>query len=122
MNDRIDHIKLIIKHNGKYKEPRNKDLNKINKNEYWKFFLQEDNISSDLFYYNKNITKDEAKALFKKYVCVVDIETSTVCNRKCDYCPLSIHERKEQTLIDDKLYSRILLDLSSILILIRQSV
>jgi radical SAM protein with 4Fe4S-binding SPASM domain len=89
-------------------------LNKINGREYWKFFLEQEQISSELFYFDNKITDRKSKEIFKKYVCIVNLETSTACNRKCDYCPLSIHERKEQVLIDDKLFSKIIAALASI--------
>lgn len=114
IEEKANKVKMIIKNTGKYVEPTAKDLNKICEKEYWKIFLKEEDISPNLFYYNEKLSKEKAKTLFKKYVCVVDIETSTVCNRKCDYCPLSIHDRKKQTLIDDKLYSQIISDLGSI--------
>ncbi len=82
--------------------------------DYWEAFFNEEKINSDLFFKRHDITKEEAKELFKKYVCIVNLETSTVCNRKCDYCPLAIHDRNEQIHMDDEFYSKIISELGSI--------
>lgn len=93
---------------------KSKMLNKTRGIDYWEAFFKEESINPALFYLNENIIQKEAAELFKKYVCIVNLETSTVCNRKCDYCPLSRYSRDEQVLIDDDLYSKIVSDLSSI--------
>lgn len=89
-------------------------LNKTKGNEYWETFLKDEKLNPDLFFKRDSITKEEAKELFKKHVCIVNMETSTLCNRKCDYCPLSSYSRDEQILTDDELYTKIVSDLSSI--------
>lgn len=89
-------------------------LNKTKGTEYWESFLKDEKLNPDLFFKRDSITKEEAKELFKKYVCIVNMETSTLCNRKCDYCPLSNYSRDEQILIEDELYSKIVSDLNSI--------
>lgn len=51
------------------------------------------------------------------YFDAVLIETSTACNRKCSYCPNSIYGRgdlKNQTLMDMKLYKKIIDELAEI--------
>ncbi len=45
-----------------------------------------------------NPTQEESKNLFKKYVEIINLETSAYCNRVCPYCPVSIYERKDKTI------------------------
>lgn len=90
-------------------------LNKISTRYYWEhFLLVPDNLLKPLFF-PSNMTIDEQSALFKKFVCIVNIETSTYCNRKCVYCPVSFSEsRKQQLYMTDKLFNKILAELASI--------
>ena len=90
------------------------DLNKTRGKDYWDKFLKLKKIPPSLFYYSDKLNKEEKKELFKYFVCIVNLETSTLCNRKCNYCPLSVYERNEQILIEDELYSNIFNDLASI--------
>ena len=58
--------------------------------DYWKRILSKsETIYYELFEQRENITKEIKKNIFEKYVEIVNIETSTKCNRKCLYCPLS---------------------------------
>jgi radical SAM protein with 4Fe4S-binding SPASM domain len=90
-------------------------LNKISTRHYWEhFLLVPDNLLKPLFY-PRNIATDEQKSLFKKFVCIVNIETSTYCNRKCSYCPVSLNDsRKNQVYMADELFNKILGELESI--------
>ena len=90
-------------------------LNKISTRHYWEhFLLVPDNLINPLFY-PIDIAPDEKKSLFKKFVCIVNIETSTYCNRKCSYCPVSLDEsRKNQVYMTDELFNKILGELESI--------
>ncbi|MEK8019692.1 MAG: radical SAM protein, partial [Candidatus Parabeggiatoa sp.] len=91
------------------------NLNKISTRYYWEHFLSvPDNLLKSLFYPINSAT-DEQKSLFKKFVCIVNIETSTYCNRKCSYCPVSLDEsRKNQVYMTDELFHKILSELESI--------
>lgn len=70
---------------------------KYNKN-YWQRKLIDNpkNFSINLIKYN-SLTREESKNLFKKYVEIVNLETSAYCNRVCPYCPVSIYGRKDKT-------------------------
>jgi radical SAM protein with 4Fe4S-binding SPASM domain len=91
-------------------------LNKISTRYYWEhFLLLPDNLLKPLFYPTTNIATDEQSALFKKFVCIVNIETSTYCNRKCSYCPVSLDEsRKNQLYMTEGVFNKILGELESI--------
>jgi len=90
-------------------------LNKISTRYYWEhFLLVPDDMLKPLFFPN-NMTIDEQRALFKKFVCIVNIETSSYCNRKCAYCPVSLSEsRKKQLYMTDELFHKMLAELASI--------
>ena len=47
----------------------------------------------------------EKKKEFINHVCVIGIETSKYCNRKCSYCPDAIpkYNRNKQTLMSEKI-------------------
>ncbi len=80
-------------------------LNKISTKYYWEhFLLLPDNVIKSLFY-PIDTAIDEQKVLFKKFVCIVNLETSTYCNRKCEYCPVSLNDsRKNQVYMTEELY------------------
>lgn len=54
------------------------------------------------------------KLLFKKYVELINIETSSYCNRACVYCPDSSFDRNFKKQMKPTLLDRILQDLSTI--------
>lgn len=57
----------------------------------------------------------EAAALFKHSVRMVEIEVSSYCNRKCWFCPNSTYDRmSENKLMPTEMYSSILRQLASI--------
>ncbi len=89
-------------------------LNKTRGIDYWDKFFELKNIPAELFSFNEKINAEQKKQLFEQFVCIVNLETSTLCNRKCDYCPLSIYDRGDQILMGDELYSQIISDLASI--------
>jgi len=90
-------------------------LNKISTRYYWEhFLLVPDNLLKSLFY-PTNMATDEQSALFKKFVCIVNLETSKYCNRKCSYCPVSLNDsRKNKLYMTDELFNNILSELESI--------
>jgi len=51
--------------------------------------------------------------LFAKYVDVINIETSSYCNRTCDFCPLSLYPRT-QNFMRDTVFDKILTELKEI--------
>ena len=78
--------------------------------DYWNFFLQEPDAVKII---NPVKIQSEMQYLFRKYVDVVNIETSTYCNRKCTYCPISSVERN-QSYIDDWLIKKGIDELSTV--------
>jgi len=89
-------------------------LNKLPASLYWPEFLAQDKaeILSLLSSYRED--SDYIKYLFKKYVVVVLIETSSYCNRTCGYCPLGFFDRSVQNRIDDGTWDTVLSQLKSI--------
>ena len=68
--------------------------------DYWDRLLSK-NISN---LFTTKLSLHEKMNIFKNFVEMVNIETSTKCNRHCNYCPLSINSRGE---IDKKLDNRL---------------
>ena len=99
-------------HKYKLDVPENAPLNKTAGDKYWNKLLKEpkERILSLWTTQNESVKK---KKKFIDHVCIVGIETSKYCNRKCSYCPDSIakYERSKQTLMSEKIWKRILDDL-----------
>ena len=87
-------------------------LNKTPGNKWWDVFLKDTGNKKNLFH-TLNQDNVDLPGVFKKYVSIVNLETSSYCNRKCSYCPLSIYE-KPQILMDYDLFENILIQLKSI--------
>ena len=78
---------------------------KYNKN-YWQRKLIDNPKNFGINLIKSNIlTREESKNLFKKYVEIINLETSAYCNRVCPYCPVSIYERKDKTIKISELMS-----------------
>lgn len=60
-------------------------------------------------YILKNLIKYKTNDVFH----IVGIQTTTICNRKCSYCPNSLYPREEK-LIDPSLFKKIIDDLAAI--------
>jgi len=89
-------------------------LNKIPGRHYWKYFLKQQDFSKALFYPTE-LDIDAQIALFKKHVCIVNLETSTYCNRKCPYCPTPLSAfRKTQAYMKEAVFNKIVSELSTI--------
>lgn len=58
-------------------------------NDFWDKLLNKD--LSKLF--SSTLNQIEQKSIFKEFVEVINLETSTKCNRQCGYCPLSYDNR-----------------------------
>lgn len=58
----------------------------------------------------------EQRELFKKYVAIICVETSSYCNRSCAYCPdaLPQYGRKRHAYISDPAWQRLLGNLTEI--------
>jgi len=88
---------------------------KYNKN-YWQRKLIDNpkNFNINLIKNNK-LTREESKNLFKKYVEIINLETSAYCNRVCPYCPVSIYARKNKTVkMSESLLSSVITALKEI--------
>ena len=88
---------------------------KYNKN-YWQRKLIDNpkNFAINLIKHN-NLTREESKNLFKKYVEIISLETSAYCNRVCPYCPVSIYGRKDKTIkMSESLLSSVITALKEI--------
>lgn len=92
--------------------PENVPLNKTPGDKYWNKLLQQPKEQiRRLWTSQTEIT--EKKKKFIDHVCIIGIETSKYCNRKCSYCPDAIpkYNRNKQTLMSEKIWKRILDDL-----------
>lgn len=67
----------------------NKNIKKYRANDFWNRLLEND--LNKLFLLG--LGELDKKSVFKKFVEVVNLETSTQCNRHCNYCPLSSDDR-----------------------------
>jgi len=86
------------------------------KKNYWQRKLIDNpkNFNINLIKNNK-LTQKESKNLFKKYVEIINLETSAYCNRVCPYCPVSIYERKDKTIkIPESILSSIITALKEV--------
>ena len=91
-------------------------LNKTAGRFYFEKFI--DNFSRDKVLYKEFFCgtkdKDKAKALFAKFVGIINLETNSYCNRKCHYCPMSMVNRGKNTQMKDEIFEKILDDLREI--------
>ena len=63
----------------------------------------------------QELTYEESKNLFKKYVELVCLELSYYCNRACNYCPIHTMERSDKNLeISEEILESIVCSLSEI--------
>lgn len=89
---------------------------KFNKHHYWKRKLgnhKNEKFDTQLLApTNKNII--QSKKLFKENIDIINIETSSYCNRKCSYCPVSVYGREDKINISKSLLNSILNGLKDI--------
>ncbi|MGC1510148.1 radical SAM/SPASM domain-containing protein [Ketobacter sp.] len=72
---------------------------------YWDALLnQSDDQIKELLLSCNDLKKK--KEIFKRNVSIINIETSSSCNRVCTYCPDSIYDRKSQILMNKDLWGR----------------
>ena len=58
----------------------------------------------------------ERREYLVQNIQVVDIETSTACNRKCSYCPNADHDNasiENSSLMDEGVFTKIVTDLGA---------
>ena len=84
----------------------------ISQTKYWDFFLRQDDAQMLFSCY---VDKKLQKELFNKYVMVINLETSSYCNRKCDYCPVGLTTApKQQVYLKKQLFIKLMNELSEI--------
>lgn len=82
----------------------------ISRSEYWSYLLQSKNAKLLL---SKGVDKDRQMDLFNEFVQVVNIETSSYCNRRCSYCPIA-NKPRQQEIMRGGLFKKILSELRDI--------
>ncbi|RAX51419.1 hypothetical protein CCY99_09055 [Helicobacter sp. 16-1353] len=97
-------------------------LNKTAGRFYFEKFINNFNESKEIInmyknLFGKNLGKlnhNGKKKIFKNFVCIINLETNSYCNRTCHYCPLATFKRKENHNIDNEIFLKILSELESI--------
>lgn len=81
-------------------------------NDFWERSLNK----KDLYnLFSSKLSQEDKMNLFKEFVEVVNLETTTQCNRHCSYCPLAKDDRgMSQVSLKDSIFEKILLELSAI--------
>lgn len=93
----------------------NHKTNGLKTKNYWNYLIENIGEYKELFVKNEDMDVSLKKKIFKKFVGMVILETSSYCNRACKYCPLSISQRgKRRRHMDKKVLHKILEDLKSI--------
>lgn len=66
-------------------------------------------------HFSHDLTDHQKRVAFKSGVGFINIETSSQCNRVCDYCPNGMYDRRTfNSFFDKEAYERIVDDLASI--------
>jgi len=104
-------LKLKLKLKLNPIESQIKKLETVDENCWDKYLID---TQKELLFYDRNLDDVKKKDLFKKYVTAINLETSSFCNRKCNYCPCAQIDRGGQKLMEDSLFSNIIDDLASI--------
>lgn len=66
-------------------------------------------------HYDRHLPRDEALALFQRHVTLVEVETTSYCNRTCSFCPNSfIDRRSEKQAMPEACWQAILADLRAL--------
>lgn len=82
---------------------------------YWEILSSmPDQTMIDLLSYDERRSRSERISLFRHNVSIINIETSTACNRSCTYCPDSIYDRKRQNRIADAVWEKIVSNIHEI--------
>ncbi|MBC7513224.1 MAG: radical SAM protein [Herminiimonas sp.] len=82
---------------------------------YWSHLLAEpDNALQKLLTCAPDMSHAEKLSLFRRNVAIINIETSSACNRFCSYCPDATYDRKTQILMDPALWQRFVQNIEAI--------
>lgn len=103
-------------HDRKLHLPEKLRLNKTPGVNYWEALLNLP-LDESCIAFRLQDSDENLRLAFKKFVCIVDIETSSYCNRSCHYCPARDPRYKrntEQNLMPDQVWRRIVQDLETL--------
>ena len=73
----------------------------VPQSKFWNYYLDQKDAVNLLQY---EIPKKDRNYLFNKFVTVVNLEKSSYCNRKCDYCPVASLDTKPQIFMKDEYF------------------
>lgn len=66
-------------------------------------------------HFRSELGATEAKELFKNSVKNIEIAISSFCNRRCTYCPNSLHDRRSKHIyMNDELFDQLMYELAEI--------
>ena len=90
-------------------------LNKTAGRFYFEKFIDNFSFDKSLYkeFFNGTQDEDKAKAVFAKFVGIINLETNSHCNRKCHYCPMSFANRGNIQMKED-IFNKILDELCQI--------
>ena len=83
----------------------------VSRSEFWNYYLKSEDAKYLLQY---DVPQELRKKIISEYLTVVNIETSSYCNRKCSYCPVSIHGSRPLRMMDDSLFERLIGEMEEI--------
>ncbi len=82
----------------------------VSQSEFWTYFLKY-HYKDSLF---KGCQNDLRKQVFRDMVTIINFETSSFCNRKCVYCPVSVFGTRDQRYMSDRIFEKIISELKEI--------
>ena len=86
------------------------DISKSRGIEFWKYLLSARKADLEKLF-SKNLSEKDKIEFCSKILSIINIETSSKCNRKCDYCPDSIYNRETQNILSHSHWNKILINL-----------
>lgn len=82
---------------------KQKDFEYVGRSEFWDYYLGTEDAKYLLQY---DVPQELREKVFCEYMTIVNIETSSYCNRKCSYCPVSVHGSRPLRMIEDTLFNK----------------
>ena len=65
--------------------------------------------------FGENLSPAEKRLIFKENVHFVEFESSSLCNRVCHYCPISLMDRRTENIImDSDIFAKVITELAEI--------
>lgn len=66
-------------------------------------------------HYDRHLPREKALGLFQRHVALIEVETTSYCNRTCSFCPNSfIDRRSEKQLMPEACWQTILADIRAV--------